>query len=173
MKKLLVLIVVLLLVFLNKSEAKPLNFSFEVKFGNWDEKKEDCILGFGVCSIKISLKTFGFSSNEISQTMEVKGEIQNNMLVINFPKEIDEKGRNKQGKYAFSIQRDMVIDQELAKGLGVEKLTIASGNYEIKQNRLELKIVSPRDPATGQSSGKRLLPTVNKKDAATDESGVH
>jgi hypothetical protein len=173
MKKLLVLIVVFLLVFHNKSEAKPLNFSFEVKFGNWDEKKEDCILGFGVCSIKISLKTFGFSSNETSQTMEVKGEIQNNMLVINFPKEIDENGRNKQGKYAFSIQRDMVIDQELAKGLGVEKLTIASGNYEIKQNRLELKIVSPRDPATGQSSGKRLLPTVNKKDIAIDESGVH
>jgi hypothetical protein len=173
MKKLLVLIVVFLLLFLNKSEAKPLNFSFEVKFGNWDEKKEDCILGFGVCSIKISLKTFGFSSNDISQTMEVKGEIQNNMLVINFPKEIDEKGRNKQGKYAFSIQRDMVIDQELAKGLGVEKLTIASGNYEIKQNRLELKIVSLRDPATGQSSGKRLLPTVNKKDITIDESGVH
>jgi len=156
-----------------KTEAKPLNFSFEVKFGNWDEKKEDCILGFGVCSIKISLKTFGFSSNEVSQTMEVKGEIQNNMLVINFPKEIDEKGRNKQGKYAFSIQRDMVIDQELAKGLGVEKLTIAAGNYEIKQNRLELKIVSPRDLATGQSSGKRVLPTVNKKDITIDESGVH
>jgi len=172
MKKLLVLLIVLLLVFLNKSEAKPIGCSFWVEFGHSDGNG-GCIHGFGVCSITISLKSFGTPNNADSQTMEIKSEIQNNILVINFPKEIDEKGRNKEGKYAFSIQRDMVIDSNLAKELGVEKLVIASGNYEIKQNRLELRIVSPRDPATGQSSGKRLLPTVNKKNIAIDESGVH
>lgn len=173
MKKLIALLIVFSMVSVYKTEAKPLNFSFEVKFGNWDEKKEDCISGFGVCSIKISLKSFGSPSNSDSQSVEVKGEIQNNMLVVNFPKEMNEKGRNKEGKYAFSIQRDMVLDSNLAKELGVEKLIIAAGKYEIKQNRLELRIVSPRDPATGQSSGKRVLPTVNKKDIAIDESGVH
>lgn len=172
MRKLIVLFVVFSMVFAYKSEAKPIGCSFWVEFGHSDGNG-GCIFGFGVCSITISLKSFGTSSNANSQTMEVKGEIQNNILVINFPKEIDEKGKNKEGKYAFSIQRDMVIDSNLAKELGAEKLIIASGNYEIKQNRLELRIVSPRDPATGQSSGKRLLPTVNKKNIAIDESGVH
>lgn len=66
----------------------------------------------------------------------------------------------------------MVIDPAVASELGVESLVVAPGNYEFKGNTLALKITSPRDISTGQASGKRLLPTVNKKDIAIDEPGV-
>jgi len=60
----------------------------------------------------------------------------------------------------------MILGQDLAKELGVEKLVLAPGKYELKGNTVSFKIVSPRGSATGQSNGK-------KSDIAVDESGVH
>jgi len=168
MKKLLVLILIFTLSFVSKSEAKPSDFSVVITFG-----ASPFCTGYGICRIDILLKTASNAGDSGSEILDAKGEIQNNMLVINLAKEINEKGKNAQGKYIIPIPKEMTADQDLAKELGLEKLVIAPGNYEMRGNTLALKIVSPRDISTGQSSGKRLLPTVNKKNIAIDESGVH
>ena len=171
MKRLLILFVVFTLVFALKSEAKPISFSIKINYGSPDGKG-GCIQEFGICSIIISWRTAGGSADSNSETMVVKGEIHNNMLVINLPKGINENGINKQGGYNFTLQKEMILEPGLAKELGVEKLVIAPGNYEFKGNTLSLKIVSPRETGSGLPTGQRLLPTVNKKDIAIDEPGV-
>jgi len=92
---------------------------------------------------------------------------------MNSPFAIKENGRNAKGAFAFTISKETPVDPALAKELGVEKLSILPGQYEFKGNTLALKILSPRDLSTGQSTGKSVLPTVNKKNIAIDESGVH
>ncbi len=159
MKKLFVLLVLFALIFGLKSEAKPIKFSIKINWGSL-EKGVCNPSEFGICSIIISLRAVGSSGGTDSEAYEVQGEIANNMLRINLPKGISEKGKNARGQYAFTIPKEMVLDQDLAKELGVEKLTIAAGNYEFKGNTLALKIVSPRDPASGQATGKRQHGTV-------------
>jgi len=173
MKKLFVLLVAFTLVFALKSEAKLVNGSFEIVFGTGDGKGGCVYVPFSVCSITISLSTKGNFVNSDSEIMDFSGEVRNNMLVINLPKEISGKDKNSGGTYAFTVSKQIELDKNLAKELGFEKLSIAPGNYKFSGKTLSLNIVSPRDPATGLSSGKRLLPTVNKKDITIDESGVH
>jgi hypothetical protein len=164
MKKLFVLLVLFTLVLAFNSEAKPISVNLEVKFGDREKNCE----GSGICSWKltITLGMFQGSNNGDTQQMQAKGEIQNNMFVVNLSKEIEEKGRNQQGKFVFSVPKEMIVDQGIAKELGVEKLVISPGNYECKGNAVSFRIVSPRDISTGQSSGK-------KAGIAIDEQGVH
>jgi len=154
MKKLLLLLVVFSLAFAIKSEAKPIKLIIKVNWGSYEKGACDPTQ-FGICSIIISLRTVASSGGTGSEVYEAQGEIANNMLVISLSKGINEKGRNALGQYAFSVPKEMVLDQDLAKELGVEKLSIAPGNYEFKGNMLALKIVSPRDPASGLPTGKR------------------
>jgi len=104
-------------------------------------------------------------------------ELKDGKLYITASKPMSEKARNERGTYEIAIKEQgvkssMVIDPAVIKELGVESLVVAPGNYEFKGNTLALKIASPRDISTGQSSGKRVLPTVNKKEIAIDEPGV-
>lgn len=154
MKKLFVLLVLFALIFGLKSEAKPIKFSIKINWGSL-EKGVCNPSEFGICSIIISLRTVGTSGATDSEVYDVQGEIANNMLIINLPKGINEKGKNARGQYAFTVPKEMVLEQGLAKEFGFEKLSIAAGDYEFKGNMLALKIVSPRDPASGQATGKR------------------
>lgn len=166
MKKLFLLLVVFALVLINKAEARPIpGIKIEIHYG-WPDDKGVCKPEFGICSIIISWRTASNSPDSNSEILEAKGEIVNNMLVLNLPKGINEKGRNARGDYSFSVPKEMTIEPDLAKELGVEKLVIAPGKYEFKGNTLALKIVSPRDPASGQATGKR-------SNIAIDEPGVH
>jgi hypothetical protein len=161
MKKLFGLLIILLLTFALKSEAKPIKLIIKIDWGSF-EKGICNPADFGICRIIISLRTTAPAGDSGSEVLEAKGEIANNMLLINLPKGINEKGRNARGQFAFTVPAEMVLDQALARELGVERLSVAPGNYEFKGNMLALKIQSPRDPATGQATGKRVLPTVNK-----------
>lgn len=164
MKKLFLLLVVFLMVFASNSEAKLVSVNFEVKIGDRDK---DCS-GSGICSWKFTID-FGMthgSNNGDTQIMQAKGEIRNNMFIVDLQTKMDEKGRDQQGKFDFSLSKEMILGQDLAKELGVEKLVLAPGKYELKGNTVSFKIVSPRGSATGQSNGK-------KSDIAVDESGVH
>lgn len=172
MKKLLVLIFVFALAFTLKSEAKAVHGSFFIKFGIGDGNDGCVYVPFSVCSIGFSLTAMADSGDSGSQIMNFSGEVRNNMLVINLSKEISGKGNNSPGTYTFKVLRQIDLDADVAKELGFEKLSIATGNYEFTGRTISLKIISPRDPATGQSSGKRVLPTVNKIDMAIDEAGV-
>lgn len=172
MKKLFFVFVVFTLAFSSVSEARPISFSIKINYGTPDDRG-GCKQEFGICNIIISLRAAGGSVDQGSQTLEVKGEIVNNMLVMNSPFAIKENGRNAKGAFAFTISKETPVDPALAKELGVEKLSILPGQYEFKGNTLALKILSPRDLSTGQSTGKSVLPTVNKKNIAIDESGVH
>lgn len=159
MKKLFVLLVLFSLIFGLKSEAKPAKFSIKINWGSL-EKGVCNPSEFGICSIIISLRTVGTSGATDSEVYDVQGEIANNMLIINLPKGINEKGKNARGQYAFTVPKEMVLEQGLAKELGFEKLSIAPGNYEFKGNVLALKIISPRDAASGLPTGKRQHGTV-------------
>jgi hypothetical protein len=170
MKKLLLLIVVFTMTFVLKSEAKPVRFFVDIEWGISDGKGGCEAKIFRFCSLTIGLRSKG---NSDFGTMESSGEVRNNMLVINLPKEIRGEGNNSPGTYTYTLSKQMDLDADLAKELGFEKLSIAPGNYAFSGNTISLKIISPRDISTGQSSGKRLLPTVNKKDIAIDEQGVH
>ncbi len=165
MKKLFLLLVVFALVLVNRAEARPIAIKIQVLYGSLDDKGV-CHYESGICGIIISWRTASNSPDSNSEILEAKGEIVNNMLVLNLPKGINEKGRNARGDYSFSILKEMIIEPDLAKELGVEKLVIAPGKYEFKGNTLALKIVSPRDPASGQATGKR-------SNIAIDEPGVH
>jgi hypothetical protein len=106
------------------------------------------------------------SNNGDSQILQAKGEIRNNMFIVDLQTKIDEKGRNQQGKFDFSLSKEMILGQDLAKELGVDKLVLAPGKYELKENTVSFKIVGARDSAAGQASGK-------KSDIAIDDAGVH
>ena len=127
MKKLFVLLVLFALIFGLKSEAKPIKFSIKINWGSL-EKGVCNPSEFGICSIIISLRTVGTSVGTDSEVYDVQGEIANNMLIINLPKGINEKGKNARGQYAFTVPKEMVLEQGLAKELGFEKLSIAAGN---------------------------------------------
>lgn len=169
MRKLLMLFVVFALAFTLKLEAKTVRFFVDIEWGIADGKGGCVSKPFRFCSMTIGLRSKGNSDSEM---MDSSGEVRNNMLVINLPKEIRGEGNNSPGTYAYTLSKQMDLDDDLAKELGFEKLSIAPGNYEFSGKTILLSIISPRDPATGQSSGKRLLPTVNKIDMAIDESGV-
>lgn len=168
MKKILLLIVICTMTFTLKSEAKTLRIYVDIKWGIADGKGGCESKPFRFCSM-----TIGFRSKENSETMDASGEVRNNMLVINLPKEIRGEGNNSPGTYVYTLSKQMDLDDDLAKELGFEKLSIAPGYYEFSGKTISLKIISPRDTGTGQSSGKKLLPTVNKKNIAIDEQGVH
>jgi hypothetical protein len=171
MKKFFLVFVLFVLVFSSISEARPISFSIKVNYGTPDDRG-GCKQEFGICSIIISLRAVGGSVDQGSQTLDVNGEIVNNMLVMKSPFAIKENGRNAKGAFAFTISKETPVDPALAKELGVDKLSILPGEYEFKGNTLALKISAPRDMSTGQSSGKSILPTVNKKNIAIDEPGV-
>ncbi len=154
MKKLFLLLVILFGVFVIKSEAKPVDFSLILKLGDPDGKG-GCTNGLGICSFIITYKTAGVSATNGLEVMNVTGEIRNNMLVITLPKSINEKGKNKQGRYAFTLSKEMVLEQELAKKLGVvERLAIPPGNYEIKGNTLSYPIIRHPEPGSALPTGK-------------------
>ena len=153
MKKLFLLLVILFGVFVIKSEAKPVDFSLIIKLGDPDGKG-GCTNGLGICSFIITYKTAGVSATTGSEVMNVTGEIRNNMLVITLPKAINEKGKNKQGRYAFTVAKEMVLEQELAKKLGVERLVIPAGNYEINGNTLTYPIIRHPEPSSALPTGK-------------------
>jgi hypothetical protein len=144
------------------SSVKPTTFSVIITFGNGSS----FCPGFGLCRIDFKSGAVKGSSDGSSQSIEVKGEIQNHMLVINLPEKIDEKGRNEQGKFIYSLSKEMVLGSELANEFGVDKLVIAPGSYEFKGNTVSFKLLTVGNPATGQSSGR-------KSDIAIDEQGVH
>jgi hypothetical protein len=166
MKKLLVLIVICTSTFALKTEAKIVRGSFDIEFGKSDGKGGCVYVPFSICSITISLRTKGNSGNADTEIIDFSGEVMNNKLVINLSKEINGKEKNSRGTYAYILSKQMDLDADLAKELGFEKLSIAPGNYEFSGKTLSLKIVSPRDPASGQASGKR-------SGIAIDEQGVH
>lgn len=156
MKKTLMLLVVLVLFGMNVVEAKPIRgVKIKVNYG-WPNKEGICNPNdFGICSIVISWRTALGLTDSNAEIIEATGEIVNNQLVLILPKGINEKGRNARGEYSFSIPSEMTLEPEIAKELGVEKLVIAPGKYDIKGNKLALKIVSPRDAASGLPTGKR------------------
>ena len=154
MKKLLVLFVLFSLAFAPKTDARPIGFSIKIKYGDIDSKGE-CISAFGICNIIISVKTAPSSGDADSETMEVKGEIANNQFLIHLPKEINAKGKNTHGDFVWSLSRELVIEQQLAQEIGVDKLVIAPGTYQIKGNLLTLKISSTGDSSGDQSKGKK------------------
>lgn len=154
MKRLLILFVVFTLVFALKSEARPIKFSIKINWGSYEKGACDPTQ-IGICSIIISLRTVASSGDTGSEIFEVQGEVANNMLILNLPKAIGEKGRNARGQFAFSVPKEMVLDQDLAKELGLEKLVIAPGNYEFKGNTLSLNILNPRETGSGLPTGKR------------------
>ena len=163
MKKLFLLLVVFLMVFTSNSEAIRLpTITLKSEFGY--DVQNDC-KGFGICYFTVSVGIVKGSTDDHSQTMQVIGEIRNDLFILTLPTEMDEKGRNQQGKFVFSLSKEMIVGQDLAKELGVDKLVLAPGKYELKGNTVSFKIVSPRDAATGQSSGKR-------SDIAIKEQGV-
>ena len=172
MKKFILVCAVFVLAFASLSEAKPFRFSIKINWGVPDANG-NCVPDFGICSIVISTMASPVPADQGSQSMDVQGDIVNNMLVMSLPFAIKENGRNAKGAFTFTIRKETAVDPAIAKGLGVEKLSILPGQYDIKNNTLSLKISSPRDLSTGQSSGKSVLPTVNKKDIAIDEQGVH
>lgn len=165
MKKLFLLVVISTLSFALKTEAKLVRGNFEIVFGTGDGKGGCVYVPFSICSITISLSTKGNSGNSDSEIMDFSGEVRNNILLISLPKEISGKDNNSPGTYAFNISKQMDLDADLARELGFEKLSIAPGNYKFSGKTLSLKIVSPRDPASGQATGKR-------SQIAIDEPGV-
>ncbi|MGE5105943.1 MAG: hypothetical protein ACM3H8_00225 [Sphingobacteriales bacterium] len=65
----------------------------------------------------------------------------------------------------LGITKSFGIARETGSGMATGRKHIANVKYE--------DIVLSKDAAAGQASGKRLLPTVNKREIAIDESGVH
>ena len=65
----------------------------------------------------------------------------------------------------IGITKSFGTKREAGSGMATGKKSIGQLEWE--------DITMARDVATGQASGKRLLPTVNKKEIAIDESGVH
>jgi hypothetical protein len=60
------------------------------------------------------------------------------------------------------------------RGGGIEALKLSRNISDIVAGiTIRHNIFSLRDAASGQSTGRRLLPTVNKREIAIDESGVH
>lgn len=180
MKKLLLGFALLLtLVASNSIETKAIGVV--IKIGRGIATWGDCRPGNGICFIVILTRSnAGLSTSEIASDIEMidgTAELKEGKLYITPSKPISEKARNERGTYEIAIKEQgvkssVVIDPAVAKELGVESLVVAPGNYEFKGNTLALKIISPRDISTGQASGKRVLPTVNKKDIAIDEPGV-
>jgi hypothetical protein len=140
MKKFFIVFVVFVLAFTSVSEARPTNYSIRIHYGTPDGKG-GCISGTGICGITLSLTIAAPApTDQESQTMDVKGEITNNLLVMNLPVAIKEIGKNTKGAFTFTILKETDVDPAIAKGLGVEKLIILPGKYEIKGNKLSLKI---------------------------------
>ncbi|HKB43914.1 MAG TPA: SdrD B-like domain-containing protein, partial [Chitinophagaceae bacterium] len=59
------------------------------------------------------------------------------------------------------------------RGGGIEALKLSRNISDIVAGfTIRYNILSPRDAASGQSTGRRVLPTVNKREIAIDEPGV-
>jgi len=144
MKKLIIVFIVFVLAFASVSEARPTSYSIKIHYGSPDDKG-GCISGTGICGITLSLSIAApATSDQDSQTMDVKGEIANNLLVMNLSSAIKDIGKNAKGAFAFTILKQTAVDPALAKVLGVEKLSILPGQYEIKGNKLSLKIAATK-----------------------------
>jgi hypothetical protein len=175
MKKLLVVSVLMLaLITANLKSANAIGVI--IKYGLGIARNNDCVPGNGICFIIIITRTVsntGLARSEAGSDIELvdgTAELKDGKLFITASQQLSEKARNKQGKFEFAIKEQgvksqMVIDPAVAKELGVESLAIAPGKYEFNGNTLVLSVKSPRDPASGQASGRR-------SNIAIDESGV-
>src|SRR5258705_5042356 len=82
-------------------------------------------------------------------------------------------------KWSFGIGADYmntkseVNNYDSRRGGGIEALKLSRNISDIVAGiTIRYNILSPRDAQSGQSTGRRLLPTVNKKEIAIDEPGV-
>lgn len=92
-------------------------------------------------------------------------------LYITASKPIGEGARNERGALEVSFKdrgakSPVTIDPSVAKELGVDALVVSPGNYVFNGNSVVFNVVSPRDAASGQATGKR-------SNIAIDEPGVH
>lgn len=160
---------VLMVVALNSFDSKAFTISIKVELGKRNAEG-NCGPGRGICSITIggslnsTVGTSGSAGTGI-EVVEGNAELKADKLYVTIPKGISENGKNERGSYSVSINKNMTIDQAVAKQLGVASLTVLPGNYELRGNTFVFDVKSPRDAATGQSSGKR-------NNIAIDEPGV-
>lgn len=137
------------------SSVSAIGISIKVDFGKRNAEG-NCGPGFGVCSITIG-GTLGVAqqSDGNFQVSEATAEMKDGKLVVMIPKGINEKGKNERGQYVVTIQKPMVVDQGVAKQLGVPGLVISPGTYELKNNTFVFNVKGPRDAASGMATGKR------------------
>lgn len=148
---------ILLVVFMTSisSSVSAIGISIKVDFGK-RTAEGNCGPGFGVCSITIGgTLSVAQQSDGNFQISEANAEMKDGKLVVMIPKGINEKGKNERGQVVVTIQKPMVIDQNVAKQLGVPGLVISPGTYEFKNNTFTFSVKGPRDVASGMATGKR------------------
>lgn len=152
----------ILLVGISSFNAQAIGISLKIEFGK-HTAEGNCGPGRGICSITIggSLRSVpGASDGTDVQVVPGTAELKDGKLTVTVSKGIQENGKNERGAYEFAIKengikKNITIDPDVLKELGVSSLTIAPGNYQFNGNTIVFNVKGPRDAATGQASGKR------------------
>lgn len=175
MKKTLVALV-LALIFISANIENAKAVGIVIKIGRGISTWNDCLPGNGICFVVILTRSNTSSNLDRAEAgtgiemIDGTAELKDGKLFVTALKQPSEKARNQQGKFEFAIKEQgvksqVIIDPAVAKELGVENMAVAPGKYEFNGNTVALRIASPRDVSTGQSSGKR-------NNIAIDEPGV-
>lgn len=157
-----VIAALILLVGISSLNAEAIGITLKVEFGK-HTAEGNCGPGRGICSITIggSLRSVpGASDGTGVQVVPGTAELKDGKLYVTASKGIQEAGKNERGAYELAIQengikKNITIDPDVVKQLGVASLTIAPGNYQFNGNTIVFNVKGPRDAASGQASGKR------------------
>lgn len=143
----------LLTMTLVSGSAGAIGITLKIDFGKRNAEG-NCGPGKGICSITLggSLRS---AQGDTFEVVEAEAEIRGDKLFVRLPKGINEKGKNEKGVYSVNILKNMTVDQDVAKKLGVTSLVVAPGTYDLKGNSFVFNVVSPRDAASGLPTGKR------------------
>lgn len=152
----------ILLLGISSFDAHAIGISIKVEFGK-HTAEGNCGPGRGICSITIggSLRSVqGANAGTDVQVVPGTAELKDGKLYVTVSKGIQENGKNEKGAYEFAIKengikKNITIDPDVVKQLGVSSLTIAPGNYQFNGNTIVFNVKGPRDAASGQASGKR------------------
>lgn len=163
MKKLSFVIAAFILVLgISSFNAQAIGITLKVEFGK-HTPEGNCGSGRGICSITIggSLRSVpGANDGTDVQLVPGTAELKDGKLYVTLSKGIQENGKNERGAYELAIKengirKNITIDPDVLKQLGVSSLTIAPGNYQFNGNTIVFNVKGPRDAASGQASGKR------------------
>jgi len=157
MKKLMLSFMVFLLVFAGNSfDSKAIGISIKFEFGKHNAEG-NCGPGRGICSVTIGGSLLTAPGSNGVQVLDAQAELKGDQLLVKFSKPIDEKGINERGMYSFVLDKPFTLDAATTKALGVSSVVLLPGKYTIQGNSFsyKVKVVSPRDSASGLPTGKR------------------